>query len=368
MRTRIAVFVTVIQTILLLAHGFVYETCAFFGLTAWTGITPLRTALLIASLSFVPITFIAFRSSHPLVRLFYTLVAVWLGLLDFFFLASLSCWVAFLVSRASGWQIARPAIAAVMFGSAILVGVYGIINAARPRVHRVTVKLPGLPQPWRGRVAALLSDTHLGHVRGLRFITRVAATLRTLQPDIILFPGDMFDGTKVDATRLAAEWKGVTPPFGFYFVTGNHEEFFNPGSFVDGLKRAGVRVLRNEKTVVDGLQIVGVAYLDSTHAAHYSSVLDRIEIDREAASILLAHVPHHLDVAERHGISLQVSGHTHGGQLFPFTLFVLRIFGKYARGLQRFGAMSVFTTVGTGTWGPPLRVGTRPEIILLRFE
>jgi predicted MPP superfamily phosphohydrolase len=124
----------------------------------------------------------------------------------------------------------------------------------------------------------------------------------------------------------------------------------------------------NETVTVDGLQIVGVHYRDSTNPDRFRSILERASLDRSRSSILLAHAPHGLPIAEKEGITLQLSGHTHGGQLFPFTWFTRRVFGEYAYGLKRFGKLMVYTSSGAGTWGPPMRVGTRPEIALIEFE
>jgi predicted MPP superfamily phosphohydrolase len=137
---------------------------------------------------------------------------------------------------------------------------------------------------------------------------------------------------------------------------------------LDALKRFGVRILNNEKIIVDGLQIVGVHYRDAVPGPRFRSLLRQAALDRERASVLLVHEPRHLVIAEEEGISLQLSGHTHRGQFFPFTRIVDRIYKQYAYGLQRLGDLIVYTTCGTGTWGPPMRVGTNPEIVLIHFE
>jgi len=130
----------------------------------------------------------------------------------------------------------------------------------------------------------------------------------------------------------------------------------------------GVRVLNNEKVTVDGLQIVGVHYSDSTNDDHFRSVLRHADVDRDRASILLTHAPDRLKIAEEEGFSLQLSGHTHGGQFFPFTWITSRMYGKFVYGLQRLGNLIVYVSYGAGTWGPPLRLGTTPEIVLIQFE
>jgi predicted MPP superfamily phosphohydrolase len=126
-------------------------------------------------------------------------------------------------------------------------------------------------------------------------------------------------------------------------------------------------VLENEKIILDGLQIVGVHYHDSSNVERFRAILRRVALDRNAASILLVHNPNRLPLAAEAGISLQLSGHTHLGQFVPFTKIVSRIYGKYAYGLNRFGDLQVYTSCGVGTWGPPMRLGSNPEIVLIQF-
>jgi predicted MPP superfamily phosphohydrolase len=173
---------------------------------------------------------------------------------------------------------------------------------------------------------------------------------------------------KTDPDLLAAPFKELCPPFGIFYSTGNPEELGDEAHGLEALTRAGVRVLANEKVIVDGLTIVGVPYRDSTYPIRLRATLEALRLSPGQASILLNHVPNRLPIVEEAGISLQISGHTHGGQLFPFTWFTRRVFGKFTYGLQRFGALQVYTSSGAGTWGPPMRVGTHPEIVLLQFE
>jgi len=364
---RIAPFVIVIQSILLAGHWFVYETLtAFFGLPE----SPAKLRILFAllSVSFVSASYLAFRYSNFAVRMFYTLAAVWLGFASFFFFASWGCWIIYGVARLFGLHPAPKIIGASLYGAAVLAGLYGMINAAVTRVSRVSVKLPNLPESWRGRVAALVSDTHLGHVRNRGFVKRIIAMLARLQPDVVFIGGDLYDGTEVDLEALAQPWADLDTPFGTYFVAGNHDGFTGHARHVEAVRSSGIRVLNNEKITVDGLQIVGVHYRDAVNAQSYRAILQRAELDRECASILLMHAPHSLPIAEEEGISLQLSGHTHGGQIFPFTWIISKVWGEFTHGLERLGNLLVYTSTGAGTWGPPMRVGTRPEIALIHFE
>ncbi len=369
MRSRIAVFIVIIQTVLFLAHWFLYETWMDFWVIADPpGISKLQIALALLSVSFVIATLLAWRYYNVVVRIFYTVSAVWLGALSFFFLAACLCWIIYGGARVFGAHPDQRILALVLFGVALLTSVYGMINAAWMRVKRVSVRLPNLPESWRGRFAALVSDTHLGHVRGVGFMRRVVGMLSRLQPDIVLIAGDMYDGTAARVNDLAAPWSKLTPPLGTYFVTGNHEEFTDHTKYLNAVSGAGIRVLNNEKVMVDGLQLVGVQFRDSTNDDHLREILRRAEVDRNRASILVTHAPDRPQIAEEAGISLQLSGHTHGGQFFPFTWITSRIYGKFVYGLQRLGKMLIYTSYGAGTWGPPFRVGTSPEIVLICFE
>ncbi len=371
------VAILVIQVILFLAHWFVYSTCIAF----WPGLTPvamtnLRTAMLVLAFSFVAASLLSFRFSNVAVRVIYWIAAVWLGFLNFFFWASFVVWIAWFALRlshlAANPGAIRMPLAAAIYSVAALTGIYGLFNARVVRIRRVAVQIPNLPASWRGRRAVLLSDLHLGPINGVRFCRRLVALAARFQPDVVFLPGDLFDGTKGDLDRLLAPFRALTPPFGIYFSTGNHEEFTAPAHYIEAIARAGIRVLANERVMVDGLQIAGVLYHDSTSPLRMKAVLDSLRpigAHPEGAQpgILLNHAPVRLPIVEQAGFSLQLSGHTHGGQFVPFTWITRSVFGPFTSGLHRFGALQVYTSSGAGTWGPPMRVGTRPEIVLLEF-
>ena len=369
MRGRIAVFVAIVQLILLLGHAAVYETwIGLWGAPSASVLLWFRVAIAVLAASFVVASILAFWFSNAFVRAFYSIAAGWLGFLNFFLCGTVLSWVAYGLAWALGWRASGRPIVTVFFFLAAIVSVYGIVNAGRVRIKRISVKLPNLPEAWRGRTAALVSDLHLGHVRGYRFSRRIVAMISALRPEIVFIAGDLYDGTRADLHRLAEPWSQLSAPLGIYFVAGNHEEFTEPTKYLDAVRGAGIRVLNNEKAIVDRMQLVGVNYHSSVNPRRFGSILRDVALDPNCASILLSHAPHRLPIAEQAGISLQLSGHTHRGQLIPARWMVERIFGPYAHGLHPFGNMMVYTSSGAGTWGPPLRVGTDPEIVLIRFD
>jgi hypothetical protein len=365
--------IVLMQAFLILAHWFIYHTwMVFWGSLGSVATLALQAALFLLAISFTAAALISFSFSNPLVTAIYKIAVVWLGFLNYFFFASCLSWLVWyalpLIGLAHNPLRFRSLIAATLFSLAVMTGIYGLFNALWIRVRRVAIQLPNLPESWRGRRGLLVSDLHLGHVNGIRFCRRIAALAARQHPDIVFLPGDIFDGLRIDPDRLAAPFRELSPPFGIYFITGNHEEYGGEELFSSAMARAGVRVLNNEKVTVDGLQILGVPYSDSSYPIRLRATLERLRLDPAQASILLNHVPNRLPIVEQAGVGLQLSGHTHGGQLFPFTWFTRRVFGKFTYGLHRFGALQVCTSSGAGTWGPPIRVGTHPEIVLLNFE
>lgn len=368
-RRRLIRFIVTIQSVLFLTHLFLYETWEFSSTQ-----TDPRRALWFKlifgcwSVSFVLASLLAFRYTNPAVRAFYKVAAVWIGLVSFLFLAAVSCWIIFGVVRLAGLPVNFHRMVEFLFGAAMVAGFYGLFNANWTRITRTTVRLTNLPEAWRGRRAALISDLHLGHVRNGSFLRRMVAKILREEPDAIFIAGDLYDGTAIDAGRAAQPLNLLTAPLGVYFVAGNHEQFGDDSKYLNAISEAGVRVLSNEKVDVDGLQIVGVPYRNAAKDGHLASVLRDLSLDRDRASILLTHAPDRPEIAEAAGVSLQLSGHTHLGQFIPWSWIARRIYRQFVYGLSRIGTMQVFTSSGAGTWGPPLRLGSNPEIVMLEFQ
>jgi uncharacterized protein len=368
-RKDLIVFITVIQAVLFLTHYFLYETWAFSPAGIETpGALWIKLVLGTLSVSFVAASLLAFRYTNAALRAFYRAAAVWMGLVSFLILAAVSSWIIFGVARLAGLNMNFHRTVELLFGAAALAGLYGVFNASWTRITRTTVRLANLPAAWRGRRAALISDVHLGHVRNGSFLRRLVAKILQEKPDAIFVAGDLYDGTAIDAQRAAEPLNKLVAPQGVYFVAGNHEQFGDDSKYLNAIAAAGVRVLSSEKVEVDGLQIIGVPYRNATRNGQLASVLQEIGVDRERASILLTHAPDHPEIAEAAGVSLQLSGHTHLGQFLPWSWMARRIYRQFVYGLSRIGKMQVFTSSGAGTWGPPLRLGSNPEIVVLEFQ
>ena len=282
-----------------------------------------------------------------------------------FFLAwavwvSTRIWSSQLHSAPFGWS---AILLAVVFSA------YGVWNATHPRVARVTVRMKDLPQEWRGKMIAQISDLHLGFSVGASFAERVVEMVDAERPAAVVITGDLFDGDDRGLDRLAATFNRLNAPMGIYFITGNHETYVGVARAEEALRRTKVRVLNDEVVTLGGLQIVGIAYPERGEHKDVAAAIRSVRgFDPAQASVLLYHSPVQIPQIRATGVRLQLSGHTHQGQLFPFQFITRRVYGKYDHGLNVEDGFAIYTSPGTGTWGPRMRTSARAEVAMIRLE
>ena len=242
-------------------------------------------------------------------------------------------------------------------------------------VRRVSVRLDRLPRAQDGFRIVQLTDIHVGPTIGRAFVEQIVERANALAPDLVAITGDLVDGTVGQLAAAIEPLARLRAPHGVYFVTGNHEYFSGAEDWLNELNRLGIRVLRNERVSIDngtvGFDLAGV---DDRSAVHYGGLppheaLGRALLDRDPGRelVLLAHQPRTLLDAEPFGIGLQLSGHTHGGQMWPFN-FVVGLQQPFVAGLHRRGSAQIYVSRGTGYWGPPMRLGAPAEITEIRLE
>ena len=355
-------FLFVTQAIITLGHALLSSALTYFFPFFAVHEDSLLTTLILLSVSFLVLSLLEFNVESPILRYSYILSAIWIPTWFYLLLASfLSLIGSFIFPKSS------VGLAATIYSCALALSLYGVINARVIRVTNLPIKLPNLPELWKGKTAVMVSDLHLGHVLRYGFAGRVIAKINHLRPDIVFIPGDFFDGVKTNFVDLANLFRAVKVPKGIYYVSGNHEQIAGYKVCEEAIAGAGIHILENAKVEVDGLQIVGTAYQHET-VESLAELFAAMGIDRERPSIYLKHVPNHFEAAEQAGISLQLSGHSHRGQLWPGNWITRAIWKGYDYGLKKFGpAMQVFTSSGVGTWGPPLRVGSRSEVVRITF-
>ncbi|QSQ11109.1 metallophosphoesterase [Myxococcus landrumensis] len=247
---------------------------------------------------------------------------------------------------------------------------YGMWNAFHPPVvNEVAVRLPGLPRELDGYTIVHLSDIHVGPIIQRRFMDELVARCNALHPDLVAITGDLVDGNVPTLGPSVAALRELRTRDGTYFVTGNHEYYWNATKWADALEGMGVQALRNRHVRIGdsaaSFDLVGVDdWMARNMGPGLGYDLEAAVVGRQPdrAAVLLAHQPANWRVAAHAGMGLQLSGHTHGGQFFPFTLVVSAMW-EHKAGHYEENGKHLYVSQGTGFWGPPLRVGTGPEIV-----
>ncbi|HEX8628282.1 MAG TPA: metallophosphoesterase, partial [Catenuloplanes sp.] len=265
-------------------------------------------------------------------------------------------------------------------GAAIFAGLtaagltgYGVRTAlGPPQLDRVRIGLAKLPRAMDGTRIALVSDIHLGPLLGRAHTQRIVDTINALDVDVVAVVGDLVDGSVAELGAAAAPLADLRARHGSFFVTGNHEYFSGFQEWVDEVARLGLRPLRNERVEIAARGgVLDLAGVNDINGEEYGDGPDfaRALGDRDPtrATVLLAHQPVQAREAARFGVDLQLSGHTHGGQMVPFNLLV-GVAQPVVSGLGTVDGTQVYVTNGAGFWGPPVRVGAPPQVTLVELR
>ncbi len=357
-------------------------------LSAWPVAQGLFVMLLAASAALLPLGLTARRRVHGAWadRLAWAGL-VGMGLFSSLFVLTVLRDVALLLSvMVFAWRPAALPVVTLTQGSgvaavalALLATVLGFWNARRTAaVVRVDVPIAGLPAPLHGFTVAQISDVHVGPTIRRGYLQAIVDRVNGLNADMVAITGDLVDGRVADLAPHVAPLAQLRSRHGSFFVTGNHEYYSGAHHWIAELRRLGVRVLMNEHVVlahaaaagraplvVAGVADYGAHHFDPAHKSDPRAALRGAPQDA-GARLLLAHQPRSALAAAGAGYDLQLSGHTHGGQFWPWNHFV-RLQQPFTAGLHRLKGLWVYTSRGTGYWGPPKRFGAPSEITLLRL-
>lgn len=319
---------------------------------------------------------------------------VWMGLVLYLLLFTLAVE---LVQRAVRWRARRgtapapeepsqppsPERRAILTGGLAVgaglagagVSTFGAWRAFHPPdVRDIPVRLPRLPRTLDGFSLVQLTDIHIGDVLQRHFVDELVARTNALKPDVIAITGDLVDGSVERLGAYVAGFGALRARHGVFFVTGNHDYYSGASSWVAYLERLGITVLRNRAVDIGetgaSFTLAGVDDWSAARMGEPGYDLDAAlrGVNPDRASVLLAHQPSNFDEVARRGVGLQVSGHTHGGQMFPGNLMADAIWGQRNAGLSRTGDSQIYVSRGCGFVGPPMRVAAPPEIARLVLQ
>ncbi len=359
----LVLFISVLQTLIFILHWILYiSLIGFFDIpehSSWIG-----ALLLILSISFIATQILIQKRNLKILNVLYTLSCLWMGTLFFLLLGSLLTAIAVHIRIPELTNLPMFVIATMGFGIGIICNLYAIQNGLRTRLKKVEVRVPGLPDIWYDKNIVFLADLHFGSVYGSTSAAELGSLVQSLTPDIVFVGGDFFDGPKAPYDELAQAFAlKIHAKDGIYAVTGNHEEFTVADEYTKPMEHTGIKVLNKESAIVDGVVVAGIGYLAGEDEKSFRSFVSTLP----PHSILLKHSPSHAQILKEFDISLMLCGHTHHGQVFPFTWLTDVIYKGFAYGLKKSGDTYVYTTTGARGWGPPHRWFTRPEIVLIKL-
>lgn len=351
-------------------HYFLFQALVyFFNITGPIYLNILKTIFILLPFSFILASILIARFSNTFVRLFYTIAASWFGIMLYFVLACLLAYFILYLSKIFSFSLNEKTLIIGLLLAAAAVIIYGLIAAQNIKIKELNIALPNLPIEWQGKTAVFISDLHLGTIENYEFASRVAGQIDNLRPELLFIGGDFYDGqANVDLDRLAQIFSTIKTPLGKFFVTGNHEEFGDNAKYLDAITKAGISVLDDKLVEINGLQIIGVDYKSAYDKNNYEAILANLKINKNKPSILLRHVPDKMEVAPKFGVSLELCGHAHKGQLFPVQIIEYFLYDGFQYGLKKSGSTLVYTSSGAGTWGPPMRILADPEIVRINFK
>ncbi len=378
MRRRLSVFVVMLTVLVLLTYSYL----------AWslTGSAVLRgiLALPFISIWMIPVIYWARDREHKgaLDQVVQSFAFLSMGWVSFALVLALVRDIIFGLARLAGtaeaWAPATEWSGLAVLGLSVLGVLIGGYSAANgPVLREIELRFPDLPQAFDGFRIVQISDLHVSSTIKRKYVERVVRMANEQKPDMVALTGDIIDGKLSDLRSDVEPLANLSPKGQVYFITGNHEYYSGAPEWLVHFKAQGFHVLENSHLTIErgGAKMMVAGVLDPASrmlGAEYGSDAEKALREGKGGSgaafkVLLAHNPKIAPLAAPLGFDLQLSGHTHAGQFFPWTLVTRIVHAPHFAGLSRDGKMQVYVSAGTGTWGPPVRLGTIPELTVLKL-
>lgn len=368
--TLFVLFVCLVLGVTFLSHIFVYfSLLKFFGISSPRIQLNLLILLMCLPLSFIFVSVFTHYWENLLIRTLYFFAGLWLGLVTTIVTSFLAVWTIFALGNHFGWTLNLGSLGGTALIFSFAYSAYGVFNAQKPRTKNITVEIKNLPEQWKNKKVVHISDVHLGHVFGEKFFRKLVREINNWRPEAVFITGDLFDGMQNDFEYVVPIINSIEAPKGIFFVTGNHENYLGLKKVSRILKKTKIKTFQDDMILADGLQIIGINYPPRFIRKSVGKIIKSIPgFDPEGPSILLYHSPFQVKQAKRAGIKLQLSGHTHRGQIFPYGIITKIISRNNHYGLHQKGDFSVYTSSGVGTSVPAMRTGTAPEIVIITLK
>jgi predicted MPP superfamily phosphohydrolase len=296
-------------------------------------------------------------------RSYYILSGLWMGLILNAYLIVIPIIFIKLASAKFDFPFPDLYMWLIFFGGTLTLSLVGIYNALALKIVEYEVNIKDLPDFWNNKTVVQISDVHLGPVYRKKFFYHLIKMVNTLAPAAVFITGDLFDGVESDFSWMNHPFNNLPAPQGIYYSYGNHDLYLGYNRVKSLLKDNPVKILNNKMEIVEGLQIIGINYSFDSDFDLEEAILKQVGYSPVKPSILLFHAPRNINLARKVGIDLQLSGHTHDGQMFPFNHITKWTHSGYGYGLFQFGDFHLIVSGGAGSWGPMMRTSARSEIV-----
>ncbi|NCT54661.1 hypothetical protein GW758_01725 [Candidatus Falkowbacteria bacterium] len=349
---------------LFIGHFIAYSfLLRFFSISFFSG--KLITAIIISSLfvGVIAASYFIHVWDNVFARSTYVFFVSWLGVLTNIGLMIVAIFL--LKNTLSVFNLSLPIfyLKLIFIVGTVVISLVGFYRALVPVVKEYEVKIQDLPAYWEGKTVVHISDIHIGPVYRDKFLGRLVKKINFLEPEAVFISGDFFDGMESDFSWLHKPLSDLKTEKGIYYGFGNHDLYLGFDYVVKLMADKNLTVLDNKLVEVEGLQLIGINYSFSNNFNLEQEILEQSGYDKAKPSILIFHTPKNIELAKNAGIDLQLSGHTHDGQLFPLNFPARWMHKGYGYGLFKENGFNLVVSSGIGTWGPPMRTTARSEIV-----
>jgi uncharacterized protein len=365
-------------------HYFVYYSFVhFFSIRKRLHKLLVLGVVLFLGLSLIIESFLPHNSNTTLSNGLSFIFGVWLGLLSILLLSLILLWLWKWIYKKAKYRFSFFPITCFCFFAPVLIITYGVSQSFSPTINEVIIPVKNLPLYWKDKTIVHLADLHLRSNDQIAFVNKIASEIQNISPELVVITGDLIDRGNRNIQELLSPFKKIAAPI--LFTTGNHDRYLSSSQSLKDLGIDFITFLNDELYERENLQIIGLGYPSRSNNKNPTEILkNKISFDTSKPTILLYHTPTTIDsdnmgdryvspntdfsIVKNFGIDLQLSGHTHGGQFFPFSVITHFLYNGYSKGLHRDGDFSLFVSTGLGTWGPPVRTFVPPEIAVICLE
>jgi len=352
-------------------YAIYYSLVHFFNIAVPRTKFLLFAVLTLLSVSYILSSLLSRVLENQVTRFFYYVSSLWLGIAAHLVCGVALAWALLLLAKAAHIEVNTVFLGALVLLATAGLGVYGAVNVREVKITNLTVAITDLPPEWQGKKIAQISDAHLGYVLNGDFLEDIIHTINREKVEIVLITGDLLDGMDYSLDAHLESLEKLAAPRGALYVTGNHETYLGVARAYEALKKQkNVRILDDAFVDEGGLQIIGVSFPERGFTKDVVGAMRTMKgLNGKRPAILLYHDPSSAsEIAQSGLVDLQLSGHTHHGQILPAMPFSRLIYGKYYFGEHHEGDYTLYTTSGAGVWGPTMRTGSNSEIVIITLE